>query len=152
MHLWYFYEEMKQTKRKRPSDEDEMKATESIFAMFMWSSLEFWEGFFFFGYVAQGILFYSSYLIGVHLNLLSTFDLNRGRGRNWNAIGKLSSKVSSATNYCVSCCLLVFCIFIKLCIFTVRCESCHGQAERLLDSAREMEDSIAVNLRFVHFD
>lgn len=30
-----------------------------------------------------------------------------------------------------------------------RCESCHGQAERLLDSAKEMEDSIAVNLRFV---
>ncbi|XP_061345369.1 magnesium transporter MRS2-11, chloroplastic isoform X2 [Gastrolobium bilobum] len=28
-----------------------------------------------------------------------------------------------------------------------RCESCHGQAERLLDSAREMEDSIAVSLR-----
>ncbi|KAL5580189.1 hypothetical protein UlMin_012631 [Ulmus minor] len=28
-----------------------------------------------------------------------------------------------------------------------RCESCHGQAERLLDSAKEMEDSIAVNLR-----
>ncbi|XP_018685344.2 magnesium transporter MRS2-11, chloroplastic isoform X4 [Musa acuminata AAA Group] len=27
-----------------------------------------------------------------------------------------------------------------------RCESCHGQAERLLDSAKEMEDSIAVNL------
>ncbi|KAF9596712.1 hypothetical protein IFM89_012911 [Coptis chinensis] len=27
-----------------------------------------------------------------------------------------------------------------------RCESCHGHAERLLDSAREMEDSIAVNL------
>lgn len=27
-----------------------------------------------------------------------------------------------------------------------RCESCHGQAERLLDSAREMEDSISVNL------
>ncbi|KAL6637619.1 hypothetical protein ACP70R_025191 [Stipagrostis hirtigluma subsp. patula] len=27
-----------------------------------------------------------------------------------------------------------------------RCESCHGQAERLLNSAREMEDSIAVNL------
>ncbi|OIW15794.1 hypothetical protein TanjilG_04329 [Lupinus angustifolius] len=27
-----------------------------------------------------------------------------------------------------------------------RCESCHGQAERLLDSAREMEDSIGVNL------
>ncbi|KVH90637.1 Magnesium transporter MRS2/LPE10, partial [Cynara cardunculus var. scolymus] len=27
-----------------------------------------------------------------------------------------------------------------------RCESCHNQAERLLDSAREMEDSIAVNL------
>ncbi|KAH9327189.1 hypothetical protein KI387_007367, partial [Taxus chinensis] len=27
-----------------------------------------------------------------------------------------------------------------------RSESCHGQAERLLDSAREMEDSIAVNL------
>uniref|UniRef100_A0A0D9VXJ3 Magnesium transporter n=1 Tax=Leersia perrieri TaxID=77586 RepID=A0A0D9VXJ3_9ORYZ len=27
-----------------------------------------------------------------------------------------------------------------------RCESIHGQAERLLDSAREMEDSIAVNL------
>ncbi|OVA17892.1 Magnesium transporter MRS2/LPE10 [Macleaya cordata] len=26
------------------------------------------------------------------------------------------------------------------------CESCHAQAERLLDSAREMEDSIAVNL------
>jgi len=31
---------------------------------------------------------------------------------------------------------------------TYRCESCHGQAERLLDSAREMEDSIAVSLRF----
>lgn len=30
-----------------------------------------------------------------------------------------------------------------------RCESCHGQAERLLDSAKEMEDSIAVNLRFL---
>lgn len=29
-----------------------------------------------------------------------------------------------------------------------RCESCHGQAERLLDSAKEMEDSISVNLRF----
>ncbi|KAK4286386.1 hypothetical protein QN277_002947 [Acacia crassicarpa] len=27
-----------------------------------------------------------------------------------------------------------------------RCESCHGQAERLLDSAREMEDSISVSL------
>ncbi|XP_026403349.1 magnesium transporter MRS2-11, chloroplastic-like isoform X1 [Papaver somniferum] len=27
-----------------------------------------------------------------------------------------------------------------------RCESCHAQAERLLDSAKEMEDSIAVNL------
>lgn len=27
-----------------------------------------------------------------------------------------------------------------------RCESCHGHAERLLDSAKEMEDSIAVNL------
>ncbi|GFZ17823.1 magnesium (Mg) transporter 10 [Actinidia rufa] len=27
-----------------------------------------------------------------------------------------------------------------------RCESCHGQAERLLDYAKEMEDSIAVNL------
>ncbi|GLJ05180.1 hypothetical protein SUGI_0012890 [Cryptomeria japonica] len=27
-----------------------------------------------------------------------------------------------------------------------RSESCHGQAERLLDTAREMEDSIAVNL------
>ncbi|KAK8961827.1 hypothetical protein KSP40_PGU017334 [Platanthera guangdongensis] len=27
-----------------------------------------------------------------------------------------------------------------------RRESCHGQAERLLESAREMEDSIAVNL------
>ncbi|KAG4113524.1 hypothetical protein ERO13_D13G228400v2 [Gossypium hirsutum] len=27
-----------------------------------------------------------------------------------------------------------------------RCESCHGQAERLLDSAKEMEDSISVNL------
>ncbi|KAH9660290.1 Magnesium transporter MRS2-11 [Citrus sinensis] len=27
-----------------------------------------------------------------------------------------------------------------------RCESCHGQSERLLDSAKEMEDSIAVNL------
>ncbi|CAN0916604.1 Magnesium transporter MRS2-11, chloroplastic [Linum grandiflorum] len=27
-----------------------------------------------------------------------------------------------------------------------RCESCHGQAERLLDSAKEMEDSIAVHL------
>ncbi|MCI15830.1 hypothetical protein A2U01_0036969, partial [Trifolium medium] len=26
-------------------------------------------------------------------------------------------------------------------------ESCHGQAERLLDSAREMEDSISVSLR-----
>jgi hypothetical protein len=28
-----------------------------------------------------------------------------------------------------------------------RCDSCHGQAEKLLDSAKEMEDSIAVNLR-----
>ncbi|CAI5469779.1 unnamed protein product [Closterium sp. Yama58-4] len=27
-----------------------------------------------------------------------------------------------------------------------RCDSCHGQAEKLLDSAREMEDSISVNL------
>ncbi|KAF7823305.1 magnesium transporter MRS2-11, chloroplastic [Senna tora] len=27
-----------------------------------------------------------------------------------------------------------------------RCESCHGQAERLLDSAKEMEDSISVSL------
>ncbi|CAM6055608.1 unnamed protein product [Sphagnum tenellum] len=27
-----------------------------------------------------------------------------------------------------------------------RCDSCHGQAEKLLDSAREMEDSIALNL------
>ncbi|CAI5493639.1 unnamed protein product [Closterium sp. Naga37s-1] len=27
-----------------------------------------------------------------------------------------------------------------------RCESCHGQSEKLLDSAKEMEDSIAVNL------
>ncbi|KAL3692175.1 hypothetical protein R1sor_005826 [Riccia sorocarpa] len=27
-----------------------------------------------------------------------------------------------------------------------RCESCHGQAEKLLSSAKEMEDSIAVNL------
>lgn len=34
--------------------------------------------------------------------------------------------------------------------FDCRCESCHGQAERLLDSAREMEDSIAVNLRSVY--
>lgn len=32
-----------------------------------------------------------------------------------------------------------------------RCESCHGQAERLLDSAKEMEDSIAVNLRYEFF-
>ncbi|XP_022969526.1 magnesium transporter MRS2-11, chloroplastic-like [Cucurbita maxima] len=30
--------------------------------------------------------------------------------------------------------------------YLLRCESCHGQAERLLDSAKEMEDSIAVNL------
>ncbi|KAK1587576.1 hypothetical protein Q3G72_014337 [Acer saccharum] len=28
-----------------------------------------------------------------------------------------------------------------------RCESCHGQSKRLLDSAKEMEDSIAVNSR-----
>ena len=35
-------------------------------------------------------------------------------------------------------------------VHSFRCESCHGQAERLLDSAREMEDSIAVNLRSVH--
>lgn len=34
-------------------------------------------------------------------------------------------------------------------VHSFRCESCHGQAERLLDSAREMEDSIAVNLRSV---
>lgn len=27
-----------------------------------------------------------------------------------------------------------------------RCDSCHGQAEKLLDAAREMEDSISVNL------
>ena len=33
--------------------------------------------------------------------------------------------------------------------FNCRCESCHGQAERLLDSAKEMEDSIAFNLRSV---
>ncbi|KAG1368822.1 hypothetical protein COCNU_14G012900 [Cocos nucifera] len=31
----------------------------------------------------------------------------------------------------------------------LRCESCHGHAEKLLDSAKEMEDSIAVNLRFL---
>lgn len=31
--------------------------------------------------------------------------------------------------------------------FVSRCESCHGQSERLLDSAKEMEDSIAVSLR-----
>lgn len=30
-----------------------------------------------------------------------------------------------------------------------RCDSCHGQAEKLLDAAKEMEDSIGVNLRFV---
>jgi magnesium transporter len=27
-----------------------------------------------------------------------------------------------------------------------RCDSCHGYAEKLLNSAREMEDSIALNL------
>ena len=42
--------------------------------------------------------------------------------------------------------LIVKLISISKC--TCRCESCHGQAERLLDSAREMEDSIAVSLRF----
>jgi hypothetical protein len=31
-----------------------------------------------------------------------------------------------------------------------RCDSCHGQANKLLDAAKEMEDSIAVNLRFVN--
>lgn len=31
-----------------------------------------------------------------------------------------------------------------------RCDSCHGQAEKLLDAAKEMEDSIGVNLRFVN--
>lgn len=36
-------------------------------------------------------------------------------------------------------------VIFSVCI--CRCESCHGQAERLLDSAKEMEDSIAVNLR-----
>lgn len=34
--------------------------------------------------------------------------------------------------------------------YNFRCESCHNQAGRLLDSAREMEDSIAVNLRFAY--
>lgn len=29
-----------------------------------------------------------------------------------------------------------------------RCDSCHGEAEKLLDAAKEMEDSISVNLRF----
>jgi hypothetical protein len=29
-----------------------------------------------------------------------------------------------------------------------RCDSCHGYAEKLLNSAREMEDSIALNLRY----
>ncbi|OMO83113.1 putative RNA splicing protein mrs2, mitochondrial [Corchorus capsularis] len=33
-----------------------------------------------------------------------------------------------------------------------RCESCHGQAARLLDSGKEMEDSIAVNLRIINGD
>lgn len=30
------------------------------------------------------------------------------------------------------------------------CDSCHGQANKLLDSAKEMEDSIGVNLRYVY--
>ncbi|RRT78142.1 hypothetical protein BHE74_00017603 [Ensete ventricosum] len=38
-------------------------------------------------------------------------------------------------------------IIFRAYISFLRCESCHGQAERLLDSAKEMEDSIAVNLR-----
>lgn len=29
-----------------------------------------------------------------------------------------------------------------------RCDFCFGQAEKLLDSAKEMEDSISVNLRY----
>ena len=42
-------------------------------------------------------------------------------------------------------------VFLQIASFSsnCRCESCHGQAERLLDSAKEMEDSIAFNLRSV---
>jgi len=52
-------------------------------------------------------------------------------------------------------CFLVLNLFLAgshyhFIVHSFRCESCHGQAERLLDSAREMEDSIAVNLRSVH--
>lgn len=32
------------------------------------------------------------------------------------------------------------------------CDSCHGQANKLLDSAKEMEDSIGVNLRYVYLN
>lgn len=30
--------------------------------------------------------------------------------------------------------------------YLIRCDSCHGEAEKLLDAAKEMEDSISVNL------
>lgn len=43
------------------------------------------------------------------------------------------------------CWLFRLIFHLSFCI--CRCESCHGQAEKLLDSAKEMEDSIAVNLR-----
>ena len=45
--------------------------------------------------------------------------------------------------------IAMFVAIVLLSSYKCRCESCHGQAERLLDSAKEMEDSIAVNLRSV---
>lgn len=87
-------------------------------------------------------------LILFYLFHLYFFCFNRRRGRNRNVVGKLSSKVFIC-NTIFSDVLFLSCR-PSLCILTVRCESIHGQAERLLDSAREMEDSIAVNLRSVY--
>ncbi|KAG7019297.1 Magnesium transporter MRS2-11, chloroplastic, partial [Cucurbita argyrosperma subsp. argyrosperma] len=93
-------------------------------------------------------------------------DGKRGR-RNRNAVGKLSPEVRVTKKFLGEERWRygnlktiynstgrgggVMAIFHEHLIFNEfsdlhRCESCHGQAERLLDSAKEMEDSIAVNL------
>ena len=55
----------------------------------------------------------------------------------------------SAPALSLTMCVLWACVCACacMCVCVVRCDSCHGQAEKLLDSAKEMEDSIAVNLR-----
>lgn len=78
----------------------------------------------------------------------SIWIFRRGR-RSRNAFGQLSTKVPIYTYICAFTKKNTYerrCLNPKL-VFD-RCESCHGQAERLLDSAKEMEDSIAVNLRY----